>query len=116
MESFERRDAILILLFRRKHETIANWASEFEVSYSTIRRDIDILSCKAPLVMKSGRYDGGVYIADFDKPEYPVTAEDEIHVLHKILNLAEKELKCILSKKELNAVNALISQLICHNM
>ena len=51
MGTSERREAILHLLYRRKHETIENLAHEFGVSYSTIRRDIDVLSLRAPIEM-----------------------------------------------------------------
>lgn len=106
----QRRDAILITLYRRQHETIANLAFEFGVSYSTIRRDIDILSFDAPLVMKSGRYSGGVYIADFDRKDCPVTAEDELLVLHKLSVMAKNESVCLLSDKETKALNSIIAK------
>ena len=40
----ERRAALLAVLCRRRHETVANLAAEFGVSTRTIRRDIDALS------------------------------------------------------------------------
>ncbi|MBE5922691.1 MAG: DeoR family transcriptional regulator [Lachnospiraceae bacterium] len=64
MGTAERRNEILRILCRRRHETIDNLASEFGVSYRTIRRDIEILSLTEPIITRYGRYAGGVYIMD----------------------------------------------------
>lgn len=64
MGTAERRHAILRVLCRRRHETLANLAAEFGVSERTIRRDIEILSLTEPLYTQPGRYGGGVYVTD----------------------------------------------------
>ena len=64
MGTSERRNAIMRLLCRRRHETVANMASEFGVSERTIRRDIEILSLNEPIYTQSGRYGGGVYVTE----------------------------------------------------
>lgn len=63
MRPSERREAILEILCRRRHETMKNLALELGVSIRTICYDIDILSLSYPLLTLQGRY-GGVYLAD----------------------------------------------------
>ena len=64
MGASERRNAIMRLLCRRRHETVVNIAAEFGVSERTIRRDIEILSLNEPIYTQSGRYGGGVYVTE----------------------------------------------------
>lgn len=61
--ALDRRQAILETLSDRRFETIDNLASEFNVDRRTIRRDIEILSCSAPIFTAKGR-NGGVYVMD----------------------------------------------------
>ncbi|CDC64475.1 transcriptional regulator DeoR family [Clostridium sp. CAG:448] len=116
MGTSERREAILHLLYRRKHETIENLAHEFGVSYSTIRRDIDVLSLRAPIEMRSGRYNGGVYIVDFNRRKPPVTQEDLISALHTVIRTAEREEKLILGDRDKEALQILMSRLLNRNV
>ena len=60
----ERRQLILEALSDRRSDTMDNLAVEFNVSKMTIRRDIDILSCSAPIFTTAGRYGGGIRVAD----------------------------------------------------
>ena len=59
----ERRQQILEILSFRRYETISNLMMEFHVSRNTIIRDIDILSCSAPIYTVRGN-GGGIRIAD----------------------------------------------------
>ncbi len=61
--AIERRQAILETLSDRRHQTLDGLASEFGVSKMTIRRDIDILSCSAPIYTVQGG-GGGICAAD----------------------------------------------------
>lgn len=61
--TIERRQAILEALSDRRRETVANLASEFDVSNATIRRDIEVLSCSAPIFTVQGN-GGGIHVAD----------------------------------------------------
>ena len=63
MGTAERRNAIMKILCRRRHETIMNLASEFGVSRRTIERDILVLSCSYPIVTVQGAA-GGVRAMD----------------------------------------------------
>lgn len=60
--STERREQILEVLNIRRFETVPNLAVEFGVSRHTIMRDIQVISCYAPIYTKPGR-GGGVCIA-----------------------------------------------------
>ena len=55
----ERRQELLEVLCRRRHDTYDNLAFEFNVSRRTIRRDIAILMCSYPIETSRG-YGGGV--------------------------------------------------------
>lgn len=59
----ERRQELLEVLCRRRHDTYDNLAFEFRVSRRTIRRDIAILMCSYPIETSRG-YGGGVKVAD----------------------------------------------------
>ena len=59
--ALERRDSILRALSRRREDRIENLAAEFGVSEKTIRRDIELLSCSAPISTKTGP-GGGVSV------------------------------------------------------
>lgn len=61
--AIERRQAILEALSDRRHETLDSLASEFGVSKMTIRRDIDVLSCSAPIYTVQGG-GGGICVTD----------------------------------------------------
>ena len=59
----ERRQELLEVLCRRRHDTYDNLAFEFKVSRRTIRRDVAILMCSYPIETSRG-YGGGVSVAD----------------------------------------------------
>ena len=86
MGTTERRNAILKTLCRRRHETIRNLATEFEVSERTIRRDIEALSYTEPIYTQTGRHGGGVYIMEGYYMDRMYMSEDEIAVLQKVKN------------------------------
>ena len=64
MISTERRQKLLEVLCIRRHDTCDNLAHEFHVANSTIRRDLEILTCSYPIETVRDRYGGGVKIAD----------------------------------------------------
>lgn len=64
MGTAERRLKLMSLLCKRRHETMSNLATEFGVSVRTIQRDIDEISDMVPVYVKTGRYEGGVYMMD----------------------------------------------------
>lgn len=91
MGTSERRNAILKALCRRRYETIGNLATEFEVSERTIRRDIEVLSYTEPIYTQTGRYAGGVYVVDGYHMDRMYMSEDEIALLCKIREAADRQ-------------------------
>lgn len=61
--ALERRQEILEHLSDCRFDTIANLMSAFHASRSTIKRDIEVLSCSYPLETVRGN-GGGVRVAD----------------------------------------------------
>ena len=63
MTANERRMNILYALLERRRDTVGNLANEFNVSVSTIMRDIQELSCTHPIITRQGG-GGGVEVMD----------------------------------------------------
>jgi predicted DNA-binding transcriptional regulator YafY len=61
--ALDRRQEILEALSDRRSETVQNLATEFGVSVRTIKYDLEILSCSAPIYTVQGN-GGGVRVAD----------------------------------------------------
>lgn len=59
----ERRQRILEVLSDRRSDSAKNLAEEFGVTDRTIRTDIEILSCSAPIYTVQGK-SGGIRVAD----------------------------------------------------
>lgn len=104
MGAAERRNEMMRILCRRRHETINNLASEFGVSERTIRRDIEILSLTEPIYTQTGRYTGGVYVVDNYFMGRMYLSETEVTVLHKLYGITEKKCKCVLKDEELKVL------------
>lgn len=103
----ERRQKILILLCRRRHDTIENLASEFGVSERTIRRDIEALSATDPIYTQTGRH-GGVYVADGYYLDRQYMSNEEISLLKKVQGVALQQGQCVLSVAEISLLANLI--------
>lgn len=63
MSPSERRQKLLEILCRRRHDTYDNLAFEFNVSRRTICRDVAILMCAYPIETFRG-FGGGVKVAE----------------------------------------------------
>lgn len=112
MGTAERRNAIMKILCRRRHETIRNLAFEFGVSDRTIRRDIEVLSLTEPIYTQSGRYGGGVYVMEGYSVDRMYVTESEGEVLKKLYQLAERQQRCVLTEAELIVFGNLITNYI----
>lgn len=92
MGTAERRIEIMKLLCRQRYITMTNLAKKFCVSVRTIKRDIDELTFLMPIYVKSGRYEGGVYV-DKDYTMYRMyMAAEEIDLLMKVKRFAKDKL------------------------
>ena len=105
----ERRAALLTVLCRRRHETIANLAAEFGVSARTIRRDIDALSLDMPIYTQTGRYGGGIYVTDNFQLDRKYFSKSELALLEKIIAYAKRNKPYILSTEEVHALQRILS-------
>ena len=65
MTQAERRQELLEVLSRRRHDTYGNLALEFNVSIMTIRRDVLALMCSYPIKTVHGGRHGGVIVEDW---------------------------------------------------
>ncbi len=102
----ERRCEIMKILCRRRSETVRNLAFELEVSERTIRRDIEILSLSEPIYTQPGRYGGGVYVDEGYSMTRMYMSEEELRVLHKLADTADRQ---TLSDGERKTLYAIIS-------
>ena len=108
METTERRNRIMKILCRRRHETVNNLASEIGVSPRTIRRDIEALSIYEPIYTQTGRYYGGIYLMEGYKTDNLYVKENEALVLLKLFELAQNHKKCDLSDAELKVLRSIV--------
>ena len=68
MGAHERRIAIWRSLCCRRYDTVAHLAAEHNVSVRTIYYDVQILSLSYPIETVRCRYNGGIKIPDWYKP------------------------------------------------
>ena len=108
MGTAERRNEILRILCRRRHETIENLASELAVSKRTIRRDIDVLSMTYPIYTQTGKYNGGIYVMDGFFLERMYMNDTELDVLKKLYTI-EQNNNSSLTQQELSVLASIIS-------
>ena len=92
-ETAMRRQQILEVLSERRFDTRMNLANEFNVDEKTIRRDIEVLSCSAPIFCIPGR-GGGVRIADgwyYSRRYLRDDQEELLRILYKNLSAKRKK-------------------------
>lgn len=87
-------------LCRKRHVTIPELAREFGVSKRTVQRDIEVLTFLLPIYVKTGRYEGGVYVCGDYTMDRMYMEPEEIKLLNKVKelfgkNLSQKELKIL---------------------
>ena len=104
----ERRLKFIKLLCQRRHETIINLSKEFNVSVRTIQRDIDEISDMLPIYVKTGRYNGGVYVVDGFNVGKMYMSDNEIAVLEKVRETCFSGAKLTLNSQEIETLNKII--------
>ena len=102
MTPSERRNAILWLLCKRRHDTAINLAKEFGVSERTIRADLMVLSCYYPVQVLRGRYGGGVHLPDWFRMESRRLSSKQETLLRK--------LRKSLNGEDLQVMNSILAQ------
>lgn len=84
-------------------------AEAFGVSIRTIQRDIlEIELMGVPLEVKTGRYDGGVYIVGDYAMDRMYMRADELSLLHKIKSIGTQGGQLALDTEEKAVLDALI--------
>lgn len=73
-----------------------------------IRRDIEILSYTEPIYTQSGRHIGGVYVVDGYHTDRMYMAEEEVAILQKIKDEANKSNSCLLLPGEEKTLDRMI--------
>ena len=87
---------------------MSNLAFEFGVSLRTIQRDINEISTSIPIYIKTGRYEGGVYVIDGYYLDCMYMKESEIELLKKARKSLLEDDKCLLNQYELQSFFNLI--------
>lgn len=107
MNTTDRRYEIVKILCKRRYDTVSNLANEFNVSYRTIRRDIEVLSLHIPIYTQRGKF-GGIFLLDNYFHNNTYMTDTEIAILQKIVNLNSFE--NILSKDEVEICRSIINK------
>ncbi len=79
----ERRQQILITLSNYREVRMSVLMREFGVSRNTIRRDIEVISCSAPIFTVQGN-GGGIHVADGWYLSRQYLTEKQEALLHKL--------------------------------
>ena len=108
MGTAERRIEIMRLLCCERHSTMAALAEKFSVSVRTIKRDIDELGDIIPLEIKTGRYEGGVYVMNGFFWDRVYMSEDDIALLKNIISIGEAGTMLVLDKPALQRLENMI--------
>ena len=91
----ERRIKILNLLMLQKQVTIRALKEEFQVSKNTIVRDIEFISCIAPIYTKRGN-GGGIYILPEYRSYKNYLTDSEENFLYDLIQKVDNDGKRIL--------------------
>ncbi len=92
MGTAQRRLEIMKQLCRERHITMTALAKQYGVSVRTIQRDIFELTFMMPIYVKTGKYDGGVYVAgDYTMDRVYMTSQ-EVELLKKVKNMVSGKL------------------------
>ena len=109
MGTTERILEMMKYLCQVRHATMPALAEKFGVSVRTIKRDIDELGYLIPLEIKTGRYEGGVYVMQGYKWDKAYMSAEDIALLIKIKKVGEKKESLVFEGDELSRLERIIS-------
>lgn len=109
MGTTERIFEMMKYLCQVRHATMPALAEKFGVSVRTIKRDIDELGYLIPLEIKTGRYEGGVYVMQGYKWDKAYMSAEDIALLIKIKKVGEKKERLVFEGDELSRLERIIS-------
>ena len=107
MDINQRKEELFRLLLTNEKCTLEYLANSLEVSKRTVKRYLDELEETIPLHFSTGRYSGGVQLANKAKSR-PAFKKIELQVLEKIVSETEKTGSCALNESELNVLKELL--------
>ena len=84
MGTAERRLEIMKYLCRKRYATMPELSEVFSVSIRTIQRDIFEISFIMPIITKTGKHSGGVYVVGDYTMDRIYMGDNEIELLVKI--------------------------------
>ena len=84
MDAHERRIAIWRSLCCHRFDTVMHLAEKYQVSVRTIYYDVQILSISYPIETVRGRYNGGIKIPDWYKPDSHVFSPAQLDLLMRL--------------------------------
>lgn len=91
--SAERRQQVLEFVVAKRHTYLKDICNEFNISFSTARRDIQILSCSYPIYTIQGG-DGGIFTVPGYRLGMKYLTDEQSALLEKIsLDLVGDDLK-----------------------
>ena len=92
MGTAERRLEIMKQLCRERHTTMSALSKQYDVSVRTIQRDILELTFIMPIYVKTGRYDGGVYVVGDYTMDRMYMDTDEVKLLTKVKSIVNRNI------------------------
>ncbi len=84
MNALARREAIWNTIRQRSKVSMKELSAKYDVSISTIRRDVEVLSMDHPIVTVRGRYGGGVALAYGAVTSRGILTEQQIDCLLRV--------------------------------
>lgn len=105
----ERIFEMMKYLCRVRHATMPQLAEKFGVSVRAIKRDVDELGYLIPLEIKTGRYDGGVYVMDGYRWDRAYMSAEDIDLLIQIKNIGKDKGRLVLEGDDLMRLERIIS-------
>lgn len=90
----ERRQEILYFISDRRRVTYQQIADEFNISYKTAQRDVEILICSHPIITENWR-GGGICAMDGWYATNRFLRSDEEKALEDVLNGLQPDLNAI---------------------
>lgn len=98
MSANERRQELIELLCHRRHDTYENLAQAFGVSKRTIRYDVERLTLSYPIETASGRYGGGVKIADWYRQDRTQLTPEQASLLTRLASTLNGEEQTVMNE------------------
>lgn len=109
MGTTERIFEMMKHLCQVRHATMPELADKFGVSVRSIKRDIDELGYLIPLEIKTGRYEGGVYVMDDYRWDKAYMSAEDIALLIKIKTIGANGKRLILEGEDLLRLERIIT-------